>query len=73
MPPLIAFALVGAGVYAGYRWLSRELDRATAEARRMDGAREQRAREETAVPKDLGPLEWDAASGVYRPSRRDPR
>lgn len=70
MPQLIALALAGAGLYAGYRWVSREIRRALAATH---DAREEGGRENTLAagsPKDLGSLEWDAESGVYRPSRR---
>jgi hypothetical protein len=63
MPQLIALALVGAGLYAGYKWLSGKARRAVAEA-------ERRAAEAAGAPRDLGVLEWDAAAGVYRPRNR---
>jgi hypothetical protein len=69
MPQLIVVALIGAGFYAAYRWLRQtsdaiaaELDRAEDELRRRAGGR--------AVEKDLGRLEYDPATGVYRPQKR---
>ncbi|HRD74822.1 MAG TPA: hypothetical protein PK264_02615 [Hyphomicrobiaceae bacterium] len=65
MPIAVAAALLGAGLYAGYRLYSSlqermadELARAEADHRRQRGE------------KDLGRLEFDPASGVYKPSRR---
>jgi hypothetical protein len=69
MPQILAFALIGAGLYAGYRWFSRlsaeigsELERARDELQRRtsSGSNE----------RDLGQLEYDPASGVYKPSKR---
>ena len=69
MPQLIVVALIGAGFYAAYRWLRQtsdaiaaELDRAEDELRHRAGGRP--------VEKDLGRLEYDAATGVYRPQKR---
>jgi hypothetical protein len=66
MPQIVFLAMIGAGLYIGYRWVARvakeaaaELERAQAELRRRAGARE----------KDLGQLVWDPASGVYRPGK----
>ncbi len=68
MPQVIALALLGAGLYAGYRWLTRaardfgaELQAAEEELRRQAAGR---------IEKNLGALEYDPASGVYRPARR---
>ena len=69
MPQLIVIGLAGAGLYAGCRWLVRELRHAleAAQPARDDLSR---AATETIGPKDLGRLEWDAEAGVYRPARR---
>lgn len=68
MPQVIALVLAGAGLYAGYRWMSREIGRAvTAASEAQEGLRSQAAKV-SVVPKDLGTLEWDEAAGVYRPS-----
>ncbi len=71
MPHLIALAVVGAGLYAGYRWASREFAKAAAEAERVKEEMQRKAAGATAGPKDLGRLEWDAEAGVYRPRRPD--
>lgn len=69
MPQLVVLALVGAGLYVGYRWLSRSVREIRAEARRAED--ELRARATGRVQqKDMGRLEYDPASGVYRPTRR---
>ena len=68
MPQVIALVVAGAGLYAGYRWLSREVRRAlaAADAQGLTGQAVKPAR----MPKDLGPLEWDEQAGVYRPARQ---
>lgn len=55
MPHVLALVIVGAGLYAGYRWVSRVI------------AKGQQGGDGRTVAKDLGPLEYDAKSGVYRP------
>lgn len=67
MPQLIALALVGAGLYAGYRWFSRVNKQVTAQIRRTE--EELRRRAGAVLEKDMGELEYDPASGVYRPKR----
>lgn len=54
MPHVLALVAVGAGLYAGYRWVSRVIAKG-----QSDGGR--------VAPKDLGTLEYDAKAGVYRP------
>jgi hypothetical protein len=67
MPQLFVLALIGAGLYAGYRWvrtakeLVADVRRADEELHRWTGGR---------IEKDLGALEYDPVSGVYRPSKR---
>jgi hypothetical protein len=64
----MVLALVGAGIYAGYRWLWRPARMIAAEVRRAEDERRRaaaRLRE-----KDMGALEYDPISGVYRPVRR---
>lgn len=70
MPQLIALALVGAGLYAGYRWLAREARRAAAAAEQARAEIERRAAETARVPRNLGALEWDDETHVYRPAKR---
>lgn len=67
MPQLVALALVGAGLYAGYRWFTRAAKEVTAEIRRTED--ELRRRAGMTLEKDMGALEYDPASGVYRPKR----
>lgn len=65
MPHVIVLVVAGAGLYAGYRWLTRKARHALAERE----LKEQSA-EGSRTPKDLGQLVWDEAAGVYRPARR---
>lgn len=61
MPQLIALALIGAGAYAGYKYLTRQTQHMAeppggqADAAAHDG------------PQHRGELVWDAEAGVYRP------
>ena len=68
MPQLMVLALVGAGIYAGYRWLWRPARMIVAEVRRAEDEI-RRAATRSSV-KDMGLLEYDPISGVYRPARR---
>jgi type II secretory pathway component PulJ len=68
MPQLVIFALIGAGIYAGYRWLAHTSEAITAAMRRAEDESRQRASGQ--IEKDLGALEYDPASGVYRPVKR---
>jgi hypothetical protein len=70
MPQLIAFAIIGTGLYAGYRWASRKVEDLRAEAERRAAADQRRqASDATGRPRDLGTLELDTKSGVYKPKR----
>jgi hypothetical protein len=64
----MVLALVGAGIYAGYRWLWRPARMIVAEVRRAED--EMRRAAARSVEKDMGALEYDPISGVYRPVRR---
>ena len=68
MPQLVALALLGAGLYAGYRWVVRTKDSLAEMRRAQDEVR--RTAAGGALEKDMGPLEYDANSGVYRPAKR---
>lgn len=68
MPQLIVMALVGAGLYAGYRWLARTAREIAADALREEEALRQRA--SGALEKDMGRLEYDPATGLYTPVDR---
>ena len=61
MPQIIVLAIAGAGLYVGFRWARKQLRGATEKA----AAQEQR--EKAVGPRDLGTLERDPATGVYRP------
>jgi hypothetical protein len=65
MPPLIAAVLVGAGLYLGYRAAARLI----AERRDRDASPEDSEAGVEGPQKDLGALERDPATGVYRPSK----
>jgi hypothetical protein len=69
VPQAIALALLGAGLYAGYRWFARAAgDFGATVARAKDELRQQ---PQGRIEKDLGALEYDSASGVYRPAKRN--
>lgn len=68
MPQLVVAALLGAGLYAGYRWVTRTARQVLDEAERDHT--EQVPRAGGVVTKDLGALELDPASGVYKPKQR---
>lgn len=70
MPQVIALVLAGAGLYAGYRWISREIGGALTAASEAQEELRSQAANVSGVPKDLGTLEWDEAAGVYRPSEQ---
>ena len=70
MPQIVIVMLAGAGLYAGYRWIARQISGAAQAAERAAEDLRRRAREATSgVPKDLGALEWDENAGVYKPKR----
>jgi hypothetical protein len=68
MPQVIALALLGAGLYAGYRWVTRATREIAAHVQRA----EDEVRQEAAgrIEKNLGALEYDPSSDVYRPARK---
>jgi hypothetical protein len=70
VPQVFALALVGAGLYAGYRWFTRATQEIAAEVQR---ARDDLRRQANGgiLEKDMGSLVYDPASGVYRSTRRD--
>jgi hypothetical protein len=68
MPQVVAAVLIGAGIAAGFKWIAKEMARAADEARVAHG--KMGHRNVSTAPKDLGALEWDAKSGVYRPATK---
>lgn len=70
MPQVIALLLAGVGLFAGYRWVTREVRRAIAAAQEAQEELRNKAAEVSGFPRDLGNLEWDEKAGVYRPARR---
>lgn len=60
MPHVFALVVAGAGIYAGLKWISRLAQGASA------GPTQAKATPRRA-PKDLGTLDRDPQSGVYRP------
>jgi len=71
MPQVFALMLAGAGLYAGYRWLARQVMHAADDARAAREDLSRRAAQAGAgLPKDLGELEWDERAGVYRPRQQ---
>ena len=68
MPQVIALALLGAGLYAGYRWITRTTREIADQMQRGDEEVRQSARGR--IEKNLGALEYDPVSGVYKPVRK---
>ena len=68
MPQLIAAALLGAGIIAGLRLVQRWAAAAGAAAADID--RPQSGPQSQIEAKDLGALEFDPKSGVYKPVDR---
>jgi hypothetical protein len=69
VPQLIVLGLVGAAVYAAYRWVWRPARLIVAEVRRAED--EMRRAAGRSLQKDVGRLEYDPRTGVYRPVRHD--
>jgi hypothetical protein len=69
VPQLIVLALVGAAVYAAYRWVWRPARTIVAEVRRAEDEL-RRAAAARSVEKNMGSLEYDPRTGVYRPVQR---
>jgi predicted negative regulator of RcsB-dependent stress response len=68
VPQVIVLALLGAGAYMGYRWVVRTSREIAAEMQRAQD--ELRRGAPSHVERDLGRLEYDPQSGVYRPVKR---
>jgi type II secretory pathway component PulJ len=67
VPQFVILALVGAGLYVGYRWLTQATQEITADVKRKEDDLRRRA---AILEKDMGVLEYDPATGVYRPKRQ---
>jgi hypothetical protein len=67
MPQVMAAVLIGAGIAAGVKWILKEMVRAV-ESTRLPNDDLDQAEPVKIVTKDLGRLEWDPATGVYRPA-----
>ncbi len=66
MPQLVLLAAIGAGAYAGYRWLRRTAEQVRADLQAAEFAVRERAGATDA--KDLGRLEYDPVTGQYAPA-----
>ncbi len=75
MPPLVFAVVIGAGCYAGFRLFAKLIEQAQMPTRserervRREAQVRNQARASDGTTRDLGELEWDEASGVYRPRR----
>lgn len=69
MPQIIGLMLIGAGIYTGVRAILRATDRWAEELRHAKDQRPQQTAD-TGIEKDLGPLELDPVSGLYKPTNR---
>jgi hypothetical protein len=71
MPHLLVLVLAGAGLYAGYRWFTRESERVAGDLKRAEAELKRQANGDPGT-KDLGRLKLDRKSGEYRPDRKGP-
>lgn len=67
MPQVLILMVAGAGAYAGYKWLAREIAKHAERAARAAEEMRNRAAEAAGRPRDLGALEFDPDQKVYRP------
>lgn len=72
MPPIVLLAVVGAGCYAGYKLFTKLIEQAGTPSREdQERARAARAAAKgSSVTRDLGELEFDDTTGVYRPKNK---
>jgi type II secretory pathway component PulJ len=71
MPQVVLLAAIGGALYAGYRALARVSEAMTAELRRTEEAAARRRTDSDATAaRDLGTLEFDPSSGVYKPTSK---
>jgi predicted negative regulator of RcsB-dependent stress response len=69
VPQLIALAVLGAGALAGYRWVAKQVSAAKDAADAAEAQLRKAADSQANGPRDLGQLEWDEVSQVYKPRR----
>lgn len=70
MPPLIVAVLAGAAAFAGFRAAKAIWTQVSAPPQSPDPVQaDDRTPGETNFKKDLGTLEYDATTGVYRPTQ----
>jgi hypothetical protein len=67
MPQIVAVVLIGAGIAAGVKWIAKEVAK-VAQATRLATEDIKPHEPMSVAPRDLGALEYDAETGVYRPS-----
>ncbi len=67
MPQVIALVIAGAGLYAGWKWVSRAVSDAQDALKRAETEANRREAMARGTPKDLGSLDYDPQTGVYRP------
>ncbi|HEX2841993.1 hypothetical protein [Hyphomicrobium sp.] len=67
MPQVIALMIAGAGLYAGWKWVSRAVSDAQEAIKRGEAEAKRREAMARGGPKDLGALELDPQTGAYRP------
>lgn len=67
MPQVLALVVAAAGIYAGLKWAARLIADAERTPARADKERREAMARGAGGAKDLGTLEFDAESGVYRP------
>jgi predicted negative regulator of RcsB-dependent stress response len=67
LPQLIALAVLGAGALAGYRWVAKQVSAAKEAADAAEAQLRKAADQQAGGPRDLGQLEWDEVSQVYKP------
>lgn len=68
MPPLVLLVIAGAGCYAGYKLFAKLIKQAATPGREETERVRREARAAAGGVRDLGELEWDEKSGVYKPS-----
>ena len=67
MPPLVLLAIAGVGCYAGYKLFAKLIEQAQTPSREEVERIRREARAATGSTRNLGELEWDEKTGVYRP------